>query len=602
MISGSTRTCAHLLDAAELLRIVRRSLGLGTGDRERDLLGVLRRNKVPLLSLAGDARARGGLRPVEGKDDAGAVPPPPAGEISARADLALLQSAAFRAALEEDRAAYAQFHGEYVRLAQAWARAGVRCICFKSAGIAPSFPYTSDNVDVLVPAQSVAEAGRIVSLIHLHAQVGWDAGFMLEEEIWARACPSPDDPWTWVPGREDAVLINVAHALIENKALSLHDLVKIRYALSGDAIDWGYLDRVAAERGWRDCLHLGLLLVAHLEEQLSLCSTVPPEQRARFERTLQDSLWLDRYWKTLQSHPPTLPFKISFTVSKALFFEKLWRDRRLAAACKPAYTVRALAHGVKQKGRLHLQNSMLVTLSGIDGSGKSSQAQALRDACEVSHVHARIAWTRIGDTPVLRRLRRTHHHFAQRHGASPPRNFSRRGWRLVLWAVLASVDYAAWLQSVRWRLWRGDVVIADRYLCDVEVELSIRLQKEQRLAALLLRALHALAPTPRRAYLLRLDPALSRGRKPASDGRNLDPADLQARYDALVGRYGLRVYDASLPFEELASALVHDALSTYMATFRPLLMSLFFENPWQLNPPARRSPHAKTGRSPCTIR
>src|SRR5918911_1613859 len=305
MISGSTRTCAHLLDAAELLRIVRRSLDLGTGDCERDLLGVLRRNKVPLLSLAGDARAVGGLRPMEGKDDAGAAPRPPAGEISARADLALLQSAAFRAALEEDRAAYAQFHSEYVQLAQAWARAGVRCICFKSAGIAPSFPYTSDNVDVLVPAQGVAEsrrilldlryvemtnteeplkwlfrrfhAGRNVSLIHLHAQVGWDAGFMLEDEIWARARPSADDPWTWVPGREDAVLINVAHALIENKALSLHDLVKIRYALSGGAIDWAYLDRVAAERGWRDCLHLGLLLVAHLEEQLSLRSTVPPD-------------------------------------------------------------------------------------------------------------------------------------------------------------------------------------------------------------------------------------------------------------------------------------------------------------------------------------
>jgi thymidylate kinase len=244
---------------------------------------------------------------------------------------------------------------------------------------------------------------------------------------------------------------------------------------------------------------------------------------------------------------------------------------------------------------------MLVTLSGIDGSGKSSQAQALRDACEVSHVHARIAWTRIGDTPVLHRLRRTRHRLAQRHGVAPPRTFSRMGWRLMLWAVLASADYAAWLQSVRWRLWRGDVVIADRYLCDFEVELSVRLQKEQRLAALLLRGLQALAPKPRRAYLLRLDPTLSRDRKPASDCRNLDPADLQARYDALVGRYGLRVYDASLPFEELASALVHDALSTYMATFGPLLRSLFFDNPWQLNPPARRSPHTTPGRGQCTI-
>jgi hypothetical protein len=102
-------------------------------------------------------------------------------------------------------------------------------------------------------------------------------------------------------------------------------------------------------------------------------------------------------------------------------------------------------------------------------------------------------------------------------------------------------------------------VIADRYLCDFDVELSIRFQKEQRLAMLLRRALEALAPKSRRTYLMCLDPALPRHRKPASDCRNLDPADLQARYDALVGRYGLRVYDASVPLEELASALVHDA-------------------------------------------
>ena len=102
-------------------------------------------------------------------------------------------------------------------------------------------------------------------------------------------------------------------------------------------------------------------------------------------------------------------------------------------------------------------------------------------------------------------------------------------------------------------------MIADRYLCDFDVELSIRFQKEQRLAMLLRRALEALAPKSRRTYLMCLDPALPRHRKPASDCRNLDPADLQARYDALVGRYGLRVYDASVPLEELASALVHDA-------------------------------------------
>src|SRR5438132_9685101 len=178
-----------------------------------------------------------------------------------------------------------------------------------------------------------------------------------------------------------------------------------------------------------------------------------------------------------------------WTMRKVLFFAKLWRDRHLAPSRKPAQAVLALARGLKQRSGLHLQNSMLIALSGVDGSGKSSQACALRDAFAAGHVRSRIAWTRIGDTPGLHLLRSARKRYDQRTGTTTQRTFSRTGWRLVLWALLASADYAAWLQYVRWRLWRGDVVIADRYLCDFEVELGIRLGNEPHLAALLPRVL-----------------------------------------------------------------------------------------------------------------
>jgi thymidylate kinase len=117
---------------------------------------------------------------------------------------------------------------------------------------------------------------------------------------------------------------------------------------------------------------------------------------------------------------------------------------------------------------------------------------------------------------------------------------------------------------VRWRLWRGDVVIADRYLCDFEVELGIRLRTEPHLAALLLRVLRSLAPTPQRAYLLQIDPALSRKRTTESDAGDLDPAAMQRRYEALIQRYGLRVCDATRPLDDLEADLVHDALTPYL--------------------------------------
>jgi thymidylate kinase len=211
---------------------------------------------------------------------------------------------------------------------------------------------------------------------------------------------------------------------------------------------------------------------------------------------------------------------------------------------------------------------MLIALSGVDGSGKSTQACALRAAFAAGHVRARIVWTRIGDTPLLRRLHAARKRYEQRNGTITQRPFSRTGWRLVLWAIVASADYAAWLQYVRWRLWRGDVVIADRYLCDFEVELGLRLRNEPHLAALLCRVLRALAPTPQRAYLLQIDPDLARNRATESGVGDLDPAAMQRRYAALIDRYSLRACDASQPLDDLAAELVHDALTAYGDTPR----------------------------------
>jgi hypothetical protein len=89
---------------------------------------------------------------------------------------------------------------------------------------------------------------------------------------------------------------------------------------------------------------------------------------------------------------------------------------------------------------------------------------------------------------------------------------------------------------------------------------------------------------PQRAYLLQIDPALARNRATESGVGDLDPAAMQRRYAALVDRYRLRACDASRPLDDLATALVHDALTAYMAHFQQLVRALFFSNPRQLNP------------------
>ena len=59
------------------------------------------------------------------------------------------------------------------------------------------------------------DEGRSFSAIHVHAWVGWDVEFH-ERAIWDGIRRAVDDPEVMVPSREDAVLINAAHALYES--------------------------------------------------------------------------------------------------------------------------------------------------------------------------------------------------------------------------------------------------------------------------------------------------------------------------------------------------------------------------------------------------
>jgi len=603
----------HGFQVGDVFQAVRRSLGLVSLEvlTPRELAHALRRNKVPFLSLSS--------APVYLRGEDGAaleVAPDPGAH-------ALLDSPEFVAAVADDRARYTDPHSEYVEVASAWSRLGIPCICFKSAGIAPSFPYTSDNVDLLVQPHHIEEARRVllgldyielrnaeepdkwlfrrfragksVSAIHLHARVGWAEGFMLEPDLWKRACQSVDDPMTWVPGREDVVLINLAHGLIENKNISLHDLLKVRYALRRSVIDWDYMDRVARERGWLLCLHLGLALISHLEERLFDEPSIPPNERARFEHTVQSCRWLAAYWRELGAREPEMPFAISFWTSKRLFFTKVWCDRHLTLAAKVPSTILSLARGFKQKSGIRPQPAMLLALSGADGSGKSAQADALTGAFTTCAIRSQQVWTRAGSTPLLYALHRLRHRLrrGRRHGMAGSGGMQRQtkgygpyrrsGYSLALWLVVVVLDYVARLQYLRWRLLRGNVVLADRYLCDAQVEFAMRLPHSPRLAAALMRMLLWAAPRPDREYLIRVDPKVSDRRDPPLPGEP-NREMVCAAYDRVALGCAMQVVDGNRDLEVVASEVVHDALTLYMVRFRPLGNIPFFANGWQLNP------------------
>ncbi len=340
-----------------------------------ELVQRLRRNKYPLLML----------------------------EQAAEQHPLLSRSVRWTGALAEDESELVEQRLEFVKVRRAWADAGIPSVLFKSGGLEPSFPYTSDNVDVLVPRGRTDEArrilmsqgyvwlhnideeqkwlfrkfrgGRSVSAIHVHGWVGWDVEFH-ERAIWDGVRQSPDDREVMVPSAEDAVLINAAHALYENKEIRLYDLEKIRGQWA-DGLDWDYIEGIARRRGWLDGLYFALLLCQKLEQQVYGYRTVSRDVVKRWSRGLREYRVQYAYWQKVRARPFQMPFRISFAFSKLLYYKKIARDSHDGTRSRVRNAVRTLAWGLKQKSKIRPQPGVVIALSGLDGAGKSAHAKAL---------------------------------------------------------------------------------------------------------------------------------------------------------------------------------------------------------------------------------
>ncbi|MCH7808995.1 MAG: nucleotidyltransferase family protein [Chloroflexi bacterium] len=442
------------------------------------LVERLRRNKYPLLAL--DAAAKD--HPL------------------------LSQSETWRAELAVDRAELEAQRREYLIVKRAWLDAGIPCVMFKSAGEYPSFPYTSDNLDILVPRNRLDEARRIlvglgyvwlrnidetqkflfrkfragssVSAIHVHTWVGWDVEFH-EEAIWDGVRQSGDDADVMVPSAEDAVLVNVSHALYENKEIRLYDLEKVRSQWRG-GLHWEYVEGVARRRGWLDGLYFGLLVCAKLERAIYGYNTVPANVRRRWHVGLKRYPLQWRYWRKVRKQEFDLPFRVSFAMSKALYYKKILRDSHDAIGQRLLNLVHTLAWGVKQKSGIRPQRGMLISISGTDGAGKTAQARALSQALTTSEAYNDVVWSRIGTTPLYRWASQT----AQRTTSASRKSVSastgapgalRRALGFA-WATANALDLALTYQwRVRLPLMMGRVVVCDRYTHDAAVEIAERL-------------------------------------------------------------------------------------------------------------------------------
>ncbi len=529
----------------------------------------------------------------------------------------LSRSVAWRDALREDRRSLEEQRYEFVQVKRAWSDAGIASVLFKSGGIAPSFPYTSDNVDVLVPRNRTMEArrillamgyvwlrnideeqkwlfrkfreGRSVSAIHVHGWVGWGVEFH-ELAIWDGVRQSSDDSGAMVPSREDALLINAAHALYENKEIRLYDLEKIRAQWCA-GLDWEYIEGIARRRGWLDGLYFALLVCQKLERDLFGYSTVPAEVVAAWRLGLRDYPLQRAYWQKVRNRELQLPFRVSFAFSKLLYYKKIVRDSHDSARERASNVVRTLAWGVKQKSGVRPQRGRLISLSGLDVAGKTAHIRALSAAFETSKVINRVVWSRCGCSPLYRTLSRAASRVlpgardAAQNGAvgaqhAAPLHGITRG----AWAWANALDLALLYQwKVRLPLLTGKVVIADSYTADAAVEIASRLGVSDPMSLPAVRILMALAPAADSAYLLDLPAEVAAF-------RSTDPEDVwqmlgqRKLYGRVADTAKMHLLDVSGDFADANDQLVRSALQEYADNCATLTNGLLLSNPSQRNP------------------
>ena len=162
--------------------------------------------------------------------------------------------------------------------------------------------------------------------------------------------------------------------------------------------------------------------------------------------------------------------------------------------------------------------SVLITFSGIDGSGKSTQIEKLRSYVEAEGIPVRLLafWDHVA---VFRHMRSGFsRHVMQSDGSvgSPERPAVRRDKNLQIWALflgralLHLLDVVSLSRVVKKQRTQAGVIIFDRYIYDQLAALPI----DRWWAGAFARVLLRIAPRPDLSYLLDAIPEAARDRKP----------------------------------------------------------------------------------------
>ncbi len=182
-----------------------------------------------------------------------------------------------------------------------------------------------------------------------------------------------------------------------------------------------------------------------------------------------------------------------------------------------------------------MPKTFLITVSGMDGAGKSTQLNRLQALLAARNYRAMYLWSRGGYTSLFNGLKMVLRRFGGKRlpapGVSEQRQaYLQRSGVRRLWLTLALLDLIRlYCLNVRaWR-WLGRSVVCDRYIWDTLIDFRLSFPEENIERWLLWRLLVRSASHPDLAFLLMIPAEESLRRSHTSDRVEPFPDSLEVR-------------------------------------------------------------------------
>lgn len=208
---------------------------------------------------------------------------------------------------------------------------------------------------------------------------------------------------------------------------------------------------------------------------------------------------------------------------------------------------------------------LLITFSGPDGSGKTTQIELLKSQLESMGHKPVIFWTRLGYTPgfeLAKKLARRAlgKKVAQRGETSKRDQAMKKGGVQRVWRLVATADLVfTYAVVVRALQLSGHSVIGDRYVWDALVDREMYHDEAGWMDRAIRGGFRLLGAKPDQALLLNVPLEISQARSEAKDEPFPDPPEKRAQrhklYQALQGEARLTTINVDRPVDEIAAEI-----------------------------------------------